>query len=210
MITAIGLGADRALVRSGMFGFNGGLVGIALLYFLQPAPLTWACTILAAACSTIIMAAMLAAFDVWKIPVLTAPFVLTSLSFFLATARFGRLESTGLLPTARLPKAAMIEGVVTGSTVAHGLFNGIGQVFLQGNVVTGALFAAGFLVASRLAFAAALFGSLGGLLITWGTGAAEPAIRASAFGFNSVLVAIALSSVFFAPGRVTIPMPCLA
>ena len=203
-LTAIGLGADRALVRSGMFGFNGGLVGIALLYFLQPLPLTWACVVLAAACSTIVMAAMLAAFDAWKIPALTAPFVLTSLCFFLTTARFGRLETTGLLPTAGLPKAATVEGVVTGSTVAEGLFNGIGQVFFQGNVATGILFAAGLMVASRLAFVAALSGSLGGLLIAWGMGAAEPAIRAGAFGFNSVLVAIALSSVFLAPGRVTI------
>ncbi len=39
-LTAMAMGADRILVRSGMFGFNGGLVGIALLYFLQPVPLT--------------------------------------------------------------------------------------------------------------------------------------------------------------------------
>lgn len=203
-LTAMALGADRALVRSGMFGFNGGLVAIALLYFLQPDALTWACVVFAAACSTIVMAAMFAALEVWKLPVLTAPFVLTSLCFFLATASFGRIETTGLLPTAALPNAAAVEGVVTISTVWHGLFNGIGQVFFQGNVLTGALFAAGLLVASRTAFAAALAGSLAGLLVAWGMGAAEPAIRAGVFGFNSVLVAIALASVFLAPGRMSI------
>lgn len=209
-LTAIALGANRALVRCGMFGFNGGLVGIALLYFLQPVPLTWACVILAAACSTIVMAAMLSAFDAWKMPVLTAPFVFTSLCFFLATARFGRLESTGQLPTAGLPRAAAVEGVVTASTVGEGLFSGIGQVFFQGNVVTGLLFAAGLLVASRMAFAAALAGSLAGLLVAWGMGAAESAIRAGAFGFNSVLVAIALASVFLAPGRTSLAYALLA
>lgn len=203
-LAAMVLGADRALIRSGMFGFNGGLVGIALLYFLQPAPLTWACVILAAACSTIVMAAMLAAFDVWKLPALTAPFVFTALCFFLAIARFGRLETTGLLPTAGLPKAATVEGVVGMATVAQGLFNGIGQVFFQGNIITGLLFAAGLLVASRTAFTAALSGSLGGLLVAWGMGAAEPAIRAGAFGFNSVLVTIALAGVFLAPSRTAI------
>jgi urea transporter len=201
MLTAMALGADRALVRSGMFGFNGGLVGIALIYFLQPGLLTWACVALAAACSTIVMAAMLAAFDVWKMPVLTAPFVVTSLCFFLAAARFGRLESTGLLPTAGLPRAAAVEGVVTVSTIGLGLFNGIAQVFFQGNVATGVLFALGLLVASRMAFAAALAGSLTGLLIAWGMGAAEPAIRAGAFGFNSV---------FFAPNRAAIAYALLA
>lgn len=202
-LTAMALGADRSAVRSGMFGFNGGLVGIALLYFLAPVPSTWACIILAAACSTIMMAALQTALGAWKMPVLTAPFVLTSLCFFLATARFGRLEPTGVLPTAGLPKAATVEGVVTGSTVAEGLFTGIGQVFFQGNIVTGALFAAGLLLASRKAFFAALLGSLGGLLVAWTMGAAEPAIRAGAFGFNSVLVAIALASVFLSPGRAT-------
>lgn len=209
-ITAISLGADRALVRSGMFGFNGGLVGIALLYFLQPVPLTWVCVILAAACSAIVMAAMLTAFDAWKLPVLTAPFVFISLCFFLAVARFGRLESTSLLPTAGLPKAAVVEGVVTASTIGEGLFSGIAQVFFQGNVVTGALFAVGLLVASRMAFAAALAGSLAGLLVAWAMGAAEPAIRAGAFGFNSVLVAIALASVFLHPGWMTVAYSLLA
>lgn len=209
-LTAMQLGADRALVRNGLFGFNGGLVAIALLYFLQPDALTWACIILASACSTIVMAAMLAAFEVWRLPVLTAPFVLTSLCFFLATARLGRLESTGLLPTAGLPRAAAVEGVVTAATVWQGVFNGIAQVFFQGNVLTGMLFAAGLLVASRRAFVAALAGSLAGLLVAWGMGAAEPAIRAGAFGFNSVLAAIALAGVFLAPGRTTIAYVLLA
>ena len=209
-ITAMLLGVDRTLVRSGMFGFNGGLVGIALLYFLQPVPLTWACVVLAAAGSTIVMATLQSAFSAWKLPVLTAPFVFSSLCFFLATARLGRLEFIGLLPTAGLPKAAAVEGVVTASTMVEGLFNGIAQVFFQGNVVTGLLFVAGLLVASRPACAAALAGSLAGLLVAWGMGAAEPAIRAGAFGFNSVLVAIALASVFLAPGRATLAYALLA
>lgn len=200
-LTAMALGADRALVRSGMFGFNGALVGIALLYFLQPVALTWACLVVAAACSTLVMAAMLTAFGVWKLPVLTAPFVFTSLGFFLATARLGRLEATGELPAAALPKAAAVEGLVSAVTVGQGLFNGIGQVFFQGHLVTGVLIALGLLVASRSAFLLALAGSLAGLLVAWGMGAAEPALRAGTFGFNSVLVAIALGSVFLAPGR---------
>ena len=197
------LGVDRALVRAGLFGFNGGLVAIALLYFLQPTVLTWGCVVFAAACSTIIMAAMLFLLDVWKLPALTAPFVFTSLCVFLATARFGRLQTTHLLPTAGLPKSVAVEGVVTASTVAEGLFTGIAQVFFQGNILTGILFTAGLLIGSPVACAAALVGSLTGLLVAWGMGAAEPAIRSGAFGFNSALVAIALGSVFFVPGRVS-------
>ncbi len=208
--SAMLLGADRTLVRTGMFGFNGGLVGIALLYFLEPNLLTWGCVIFAAACSTIVMAGMLTMLRVWKIPALTAPFVFTSFCFFLATARFGRLHSTSLLPTAGLPKAGAIEGVVTASTIFDGLFNGIAQVFFQGDVITGIIFAIGLLISSRLAFAAALAGSLTGLLAAWAMGAAEPAIRAGAFGFNSVLTAIALAAVFFVLDKVSIAYAVLA
>jgi len=199
-LTALALGVDRALVRAGMFGFNGTLVAIALLYFLAPVALTWACVILASACSTLLMAALLAAFKAWKLPALTAPFVFTSLVFFLSAARFGRLEPTGQLPTAGLPVKAAVEGVVTGGTVGEGLLTGIGQVFFQGSTISGALFVVGLLVSSRHAASAALAGSLAGLLVAWGMGAAEPAIRAGAFGFNSVLTAIALARVFLAPG----------
>jgi urea transporter len=195
--TAMLLGADRSLVRAGLFGFNGALVAVALICFLRPDALTWGCVVFAAACATVVMAAMTNLVAAWKIPALTSPFVLTTLCIFLATARFGRLQSTHLLPTAGLPKSVSVEGVVTLSTVVEGLFNGLAQVFFQGSVITGVLFAVGLLISSRTACVAALVGSLTGLLVAWGMGAAEPAIRSGAFGFNSVLTALALGSVFF-------------
>ncbi|HEX7362084.1 MAG TPA: urea transporter, partial [Bryobacteraceae bacterium] len=175
-----------------------------------PDALTWACLIFAAVCSTIVIAALTSLLEVWKLPALTAPFVFTSFTFFLAIARFGRLASTHLLPTAGLPTAVSVEGIVTWTTVVEGLFKGIAQVFFQGNLVTGIVFAAGLFVAARMAFATALIGSLIGLLVAWGMGAAEPAIRAGAFGFNGVLVAIALGSVFFQLNKTSMAYALLA
>ncbi len=195
--TAILLAVDRTQIRQGLFGFNGALVAIALLYFLEPNLLTWGYVIVACSFSTVFMAALLNLFNIWKLPTLTAPFILTTLCFVLACARFGRLHSTNLLPIAGLPQAATVEGIVTTSTVLEGLFNGIAQVFFQGNVITGVIFAIGLLVSSRLAFLTALVGSLTGVVLAWGMGAAEHAIRSGAFGFNCVLTAIAICSVFF-------------
>ena len=135
--TAMLLAVDRSLVRAGLFGFNGALVSIALLYFLQPDTLTWGYVVLASACTTVLMAAMFNLLGTWKTPALTAPFIFTALCFLLACARFGRLHSTHVLPTAGLPKAATVEGVVTASTVVEGLFSGVAQVFFQGNAITG-------------------------------------------------------------------------
>ena len=48
---------------------------------------------------------------------------------------------------------------------------------------------------ARVAGVSALLGSLAGLLVGWGMGAAEPAMRVGAYGFNSVLTAIVLCDV---------------
>jgi urea transporter len=120
------------------------------------------------------------------------------------------LHSTHVLPTAGLPQAATVEGVVSGSTVVQGLFNGVAQVFFQGNVITGVIFVLALLVSSRVACIMALLGALTGLLVAWGMGAAEPAIRSGAFGFNAVLAAIALGAVFFARDTASIVYALLA
>ena len=191
--TALLLGLNRAQLRAGWFGFNGALTGIALLYFFQPDVRVWVSVLCAAAATTVLMAALLRMLATWQLPALTAPFVFTTLCFVLASARFGQLHATQQLPTSgRLPQGASIEGVVSLGTFAEGLFNGVAQVFFQGNVVTGMLFTLGLLVSSRVAAVSALLGSLAGWLVGWGLGAAEPGLRVGAYGFNSALTAIVL------------------
>ena len=191
--TALLLQMDRAQLRAGWFGFNGALTAIALLYFFQSDVRVWVYVLCAAAVTTVLMAALLRMLSTWQLPALTAPFVFTTLCFVLASARFGQLHATQQLPTSgRLPQGASIDGVVSLGTFAEGVFNGVAQVFFQGNVVTGVVFTLGLLASSRVAAASALLGSLAGLLVAWGLGAAEPAMRVGAYGFNSVLAAIVL------------------
>lgn len=200
-LTALALRLDAAQRRAGLFGFNGALVAVALLLFLAPTAPTWGCVILAAAGSTLVMAALQAAFDRGRLPPLTAPFVLVALTLLLAAGRLGRLEPSGLLQAADLPARATVEGAVTLATIGRGWLSGIGQVFFQDSVASGALFVLGLAVASRRAASMALAGSLTGLLVAWAMGAPEALIRSGAFGFNSVLTAIALGAVFLVPGR---------
>ena len=195
-LSAMALGAERNLLRSGMYGFKGALVAIAMLTFLEGNAVTWACLIVAAACSSLVMAAMLAAFEAWKLPVLTAPFVLVCLCVFLASARFGHLQPTGLLSAAAPPHTADMEGMVAATTLFRGSFMGLAQVFFQGSVATGVLFFSGLLVASPRASVVALLASLVGALVAWSMGTPEVAIHGGVYGFNSVLVAIALATVF--------------
>lgn len=189
---AVLLGTRHSRVRTGLYGFNGALVGIALLYFLQPDPLTWVCVVLAAAGSTVVMEAMGAVLRRVGVAPLTAPFVVVSWSCFLATASLGRLHATASLPTAGLPHGASVDGVVGVATLVDGLLKGVAEVFFQANWLTGVCLVVGLFVAAWRLGVVALAGSLIGMLVAWGMGAAEPAIRAGAFGFNNVLVAVAL------------------
>lgn len=127
--TALLTGADRQDIHNGLHGFNGALVGVALLYFLQPNALTFAYVLLAA-CATQLLAAAL---QQWLrgsgLPGLTAPFVLSSWLFVLASQRLARLELSGASPTAALPQAGAVEGVVHWDTLWQGTLNGLGQIF---------------------------------------------------------------------------------
>ena len=209
--TALLLGVERSGVRAGLFGLNGALVAVALLAFFQSDVRVWVYMVCAAAVTTVLMAAFLRLLAVWQLRPLTAPFVFVTLCFVLASARFGQLHSTGQLPTSgRLPQGASLEGVVSLGTFAEGVFAGVAQVFFQGNAVTGVIFTLGLLVNSRVAAGSALIGSLAGLLVAWGMGAAEPAMSVGAYGFNSVLTAIVLCDLVLVPSASTAAYAFLA
>ena len=191
--TALLLGMERSQVRAGWFGFNGALVVAALLHFFQADAWLWLCALGAAAVTTVLMAALLRLLATWQLPALTAPFVFATLCCVGASAHWGLLHARQHLPgAAGLPQGAAPEGGVGLGTVAEGVFNGVAQVFFQGNVLAGTVITHGLLIGSRAAAASALLGSRAGLLVGWGMGATEPALRLGACGFNSALAAVAL------------------
>lgn len=195
--TAMLLGVDGSLVRSGLYGFNGTLVGIAFAFYLQPQPLVWVYIVFGSAMSTVVMATLMNVLGTWQTPALTAPFVFTTWFFLLASPQFAGLHATSLLPTAALPKALTATGVPTVATFYDGFFKGPAEVFFQDNVITGAIFLIAILVSSRISCVAAVLGSVLGILVGLGMGAAEPSVRLGLYGYNPVLTAIALGGFFY-------------
>jgi urea transporter len=90
------LGADRGLIRNGLFGFNGVLVGIGLAFFLEFDFLLAVYIVLGAVVSTIVMMALINLLTPWDMPALTAPFVLTTWLFLWPKASFGALQPVAL------------------------------------------------------------------------------------------------------------------
>src|SRR5262245_4905985 len=206
------LGADRTLIRNGLFGFNGVLTGIALSVFLQWDWHVAVYIVLGAIVSTIVMVGLAKLLIIWDIAPLTAPFVLTAWLLLFAVYQFGQLHPTQLIgPMAVHPGAAIQTDLqeaaggdagavgLTAANLANALFRGVGEVFLQDNLWTGVVFAIAILVSSRVCFGFALLGSaLGGLtaLLLGGDGVT---IYHGLYGFNPVLTGISLGGLFLAP-----------
>src|SRR5262245_46989529 len=64
-LTAHWLHVDEASLRSGLYGYNGILVGLALATFLAPGALLWAYVVLGAAVSVVVMLGTANAIKPW-------------------------------------------------------------------------------------------------------------------------------------------------
>ena len=201
------LGVDRALIRAGLFGFNGILVGIALAFFFEFDFLLAIYIVLGAAVSTVVMMALINLLTPWDMPALTAPFVLTTWLMLFAVYQFDALSPTApLAPLAPDPEAAVqtdLRELATGAggltlaNLAHGLFRGVGEVMFEDNLLSGLIFLVAIAVNSRISAGFALLGSAVGLLTALVMGADGFTAYHGLYGFNAVLCAIAIGGVFF-------------
>jgi urea transporter len=204
------LGVDRALIRNGLFGFNGILVGIGLAFFLNYNGLLIGYVILGGILSTIAMMALANLFAVWDMPALTAPFVLTAWLLLFSVVLFANLRPISaliapavpdlrMLPPTALREAATGAGAVglTPVNMTNALFRGIGEVMFQDKLATGVIFLFAIFVNSRFSALFAFLGSALGALTAWTMGALGVSVFHGLYGFNSVLTAIAIGGVFF-------------
>lgn len=171
---------------SGLGGYNGILVGAALGTFLAPQPLL---VLLGALATPPVMRAISRLASVFGAGALTAPFVLVTWLLLLASHLL-----TAFTPA---PPAATME--LTLGFWPTALLQGVSQVFLVQNPVSGALFLAGLALSSRWAAALALLGSALGAALALAGGAPQSAVEAGLYGFSPVLTAIALGCTFFPP-----------
>src|SRR6266498_3013066 len=209
-LTAYLLGADRTLIRNGLFGFNGILVGIGLAFFLNYNGLLIGYIILGGALSTVAFMALANMLSVWDMPALTAPFVLTAWLLLFAVLLFANLRPNLLfiapaapdvrvLPPTELREAATGVGAIglTPTNMTNALFRGIGEVMFQDKLATGVIFLFAIFVNSRISALFALLGSALGALTAWTVGASGIAVFHGLYGFNAVVCGIALGGLFF-------------
>lgn len=198
--TAQWLRVEDGALRSGLYGYNGVLVGIALATFLAPTRLLWLYVVLGAAVSTVATLGIANAMKLWSVPALTFPFVLTTWILLLASYGFSGLSGAAL-PSGKVvaafePYHASPLNVVE---LLNGVLLSISQIFLKGSLIAALLLILGLAVSSMSAAISAIGGAILAVLTAHLLGAESQLITDGLLGFSPVLTAIALGSVFYRP-----------
>ena len=198
--TAYIMRADPPSIDQGLYGFNGILVGAALPTFIAASPQLWVYIVFGAAASTVITAAFCATLTKsWGIPGSTGPFVLTGWLMVAGAYSFGGLEVTGLAPKLATDYLAGTAAIPSPYELVQIFFRNIGQVYLLGAEISGAIILLGIFIASIPAGIAAAAGSLIAMVVAIGMGADPAVVSQGLYGFSPVLTAMAIGVVFLAP-----------
>lgn len=175
------LKADRVLLDLGLFGFNSGLMGLAMGSFYEPDAALWVWVLVLAA----VAAAVAVAMAKWlPIPFLAAPFILTFwVMWFIADAR-PELIKLDLGPWP-------VQNVKWGTAVIDAL----GSTLFAPAVITGILFFVGVLVSNWRHAIIALLAALIAVSLAAHIGVVGGAINSGFVGFNAVLAALGAAAV---------------
>lgn len=202
-LTARILDADDGLIADGLFGFNGALVGLALVAFTSanfrtgavPSPAMFVYIVFAAAMTSVVFSALGTLLQPYKVAALTMPFVLVGWLFLFAVLKFANIEAGPLAKPVSPDQYAVATAYIL-PTWYMGIGNAIGQIFFQDNWIAGYLILLGIAVNSRISAVMALLGAGLAAAVAAIFGGPEGAIRDGLFGYNAALTAMALGGFF--------------
>jgi len=196
-LTARILDCDEPSVTSGLYGFNGILVGAALPTFIAATPQLWIYIVIGAAASTVFTAAFSATLtSKLGIPGSTGPFVLAGWLMVAGAYSFGGLQVTGDAPKLATDYVHGLAVIPSPIELVQIFLRNIGQVFLLGSEVSGAIILLGIFIASIPAGIAACAGSLIAMVVSIGMGADPAVVSQGLYGFSPVLTAMAVGVIF--------------
>ncbi|MFE4451620.1 urea transporter [Streptomyces sp. NPDC056796] len=191
--TAYALGVDRSGIALGLQGYCGCLTGIALVTSLGDHAATYVLAVVGAIVCTLLMAALTTFLAPYGLTALTAPFCLVSGVMVLGAPSFARIWHGA--PNA----VSSTTGGDTGlswDALWHAFFTNVSQVFLVDKWYVGLIMLAGLACAGIRVLLYAAAGSVMGIVAAWALGAPTALISSGIYGYNAVLVAIAVGAVF--------------
>ncbi|RHW32137.1 urea transporter [Neobacillus notoginsengisoli] len=205
-LTAYWGGADKNRIRNGLFGFNSVLTGMGLILYLS-GPYKWIIALACAFITSFMTAALMRAMTPTGLPVLSIPFILITWMILLASYRLKAFTlTTELMPQNLSNWKLDISGSINWAT---GLFDGARQVFFLQNSVAGILILIGISIAGWKLGVYALLGNMAALATAYVLGAEHALIDNGLFGYNAVLAAVAIGSVYRNPHNKLAPLSAI-
>ena len=201
---------DADLTASGIWGYNGSLVGCALgvFYWGNDGPDTvedlkvLVPTVLMAMASVVLcMSLARVLVPNFGIVPLTFPFQLATWSWLLGAQRWSNFTpGHGIQPA--LAQLSLTDNTnasqpaVDAALLAEGILSGVSQTFLVSHWGAGACMLAGIAACSPISAMWGLVGSAAGSLLALALGASHDAVYAGLHGYNAALSAIAIGGFF--------------
>lgn len=193
--TAYALAVDRAGIALGLQGYAGCLTGIALVSSLGHHPATYVLTVVGAIMCTLLMAALGTFLGPYGLTPLTAPFCLVSGVMVVGAPSFERIWHGA---PASVSSTTSGETAMSWGALWHAFFNNVSQIFLVESWYVGLIMLVGLAFAGLRVVLYAAAGSVVGIVAAWLLGAPTALIANGIYGYNAVLVAIAIGAVFMA------------
>lgn len=177
--TALFLKYDKNDIHLGLYGYNGALVGLAIICFFGFNISSVIALIFGSVLSSIIRKVM----STGKLPPYTAPFIISTWTVMSLLIIFNIIP----IQAAHVPDARNVE-------IVPAVSNGIGQVMFQENIISGIILFIGIFVSSRISAFYAILGSSIGVIVPLVFSFPLNMINIGMFGFNAVLCGIAFSN----------------
>ncbi|MCX4679790.1 urea transporter [Streptomyces sp. NBC_01433] len=193
--TAYALGVDRSGIAQGLQGYCGALTGIALVTSLGHHPATYVLTVVGAIMCVLLMAALTTFLAPYGLTALTAPFCLVSGVMVLGAPSFGRVWHGAPAPVSSTTAG---HAGLSWDDLWHAFFSNVAQVFLIDKWYVGLTMLVGLALAGVRVVLFAAAGSVVGIFTAWALGAPADLIANGIYGYNAVLVAVAVGAVFLA------------
>lgn len=199
-LTAHLLGVPRSAIRTGVYGFNPALCGLAIPVLVFPDQGINAEILLYSSLAAIfaeVLTIGLARFLAnWKLPFLALPYCFTLLIFVPAGLSLGNLAITRSSPEIFTLFSASGQAGWSAMEFFTAAINGIAQVLWIDNPITGGLYLVATLMASRIDVLSSILGAVISVGVAIGLGLPKEAAISGVYGFNAVLLMKAMTRGF--------------
>ncbi|XP_029295683.1 LOW QUALITY PROTEIN: urea transporter 2 [Cottoperca gobio] len=199
-ISALILQQSRGAIASGLYGYNGILVGLLMAVFSHKGDWYWWLllpNIFLSMMCPILSSALASINSRWDLPVFTLPFNILVCLHMVATGHYNHHFPQVLIqPRSELPNITWDE--IDVGKLFMSVPVGIGQVYGCDNPWTGGIFIISLFISSPITCAHAVLGSSVGMVSGLALAAPFGDIYFGLWGYNCVLACIAIGGMFYA------------